>query len=170
MDNKRLTVGLIAVAIIAVGGYFFPLVQSQLGSGTRMPNGISADSTSPSAGQVRGTTLTITGASTLGSAGSSLTALSFGTCSLVAYTGGFTVAATTTVGFDCAATGALTTDTAIFVQTATSSVASSGGWEVESVSASSTAGYLRVHVRNNTGASAVMPASVASSTRWTILR
>jgi len=36
-------------------------------SGTRFPNGISADSTSPSAGQVRGSTLTITGAATAAS-------------------------------------------------------------------------------------------------------
>ena len=36
-------------------------------SGTRMPNGISADTTSPIAGEVRGTTLTITGATTLSS-------------------------------------------------------------------------------------------------------
>lgn len=35
-------------------------------SGSRFPNGISADSTSPSAGQVRGTTLTITGAVSTG--------------------------------------------------------------------------------------------------------
>lgn len=34
-------------------------------SGTRLPNGISADSTSPSAGQIRGTTLLITGESQL---------------------------------------------------------------------------------------------------------
>jgi len=69
MSNKSLTVGLIAVAIIAVGGYFFPLAQSLLGaSGTRFPNGVSADSTSPSAGQLRGTTLTTTGAATLASA------------------------------------------------------------------------------------------------------
>jgi hypothetical protein len=34
-------------------------------SGTRFPNGISADSTSPSAGEVRGTTLTMTGAATI---------------------------------------------------------------------------------------------------------
>lgn len=34
-------------------------------SGTRFPNGVSADSTSPSAGQVRGTTQTITATSTL---------------------------------------------------------------------------------------------------------
>ncbi len=36
-------------------------------SGTRFPNGISADSTSPSSGEVRGTTLTSTGAATLAS-------------------------------------------------------------------------------------------------------
>ena len=36
--------------------------------GTRFPSGISADSTSPSAGQVRGTTLTSTGAATLSGA------------------------------------------------------------------------------------------------------
>lgn len=35
-------------------------------SGTRFPNGISADSTSPSAGQLRGTKLNITSTSTLG--------------------------------------------------------------------------------------------------------
>jgi len=35
-------------------------------SGTRFPNGISVDSTSPSAGEVRGTTLTITGAAIVG--------------------------------------------------------------------------------------------------------
>lgn len=35
------------------------------GGGTRHPNGLSADSTSPSAGEVRGTTLTATGATTL---------------------------------------------------------------------------------------------------------
>jgi hypothetical protein len=37
-------------------------------SGTRFPHGISADSTSPSAGEVRGTTFTSTGAATIGGA------------------------------------------------------------------------------------------------------
>lgn len=42
-------------------------VSGMLGaSGTRFPNGISADSTSPSAGEVRGTTLTSTGAANIG--------------------------------------------------------------------------------------------------------
>lgn len=40
--------------------------EAMLGSGTRYPNGISADTTSPSSGEVRGTTLTITGATTFG--------------------------------------------------------------------------------------------------------
>lgn len=39
-------------------------------TGTRFPNGLSADSTSPSAGEVRGTTFTVTGASTFGTTGS----------------------------------------------------------------------------------------------------
>lgn len=53
-----------ALVVFILGG----LVGNQpveLGSGTRFPNGLSADSTSPSAGEVRGTTLTITGAATL---------------------------------------------------------------------------------------------------------
>lgn len=40
--------------------------QSFGATGTRFPNGLSADSTSPSAGQIRGTTLLTTGASTFG--------------------------------------------------------------------------------------------------------
>ena len=39
--------------------------QSATLAGSRFPNGLSADSTSASAGQVRGTTLTVTGAATL---------------------------------------------------------------------------------------------------------
>jgi hypothetical protein len=43
-----------------------------VGAGTRFPNGLSVDGTSPSAGQVRSTTLTVSGAATIGGA---LTAL-----------------------------------------------------------------------------------------------
>ena len=61
-----------AVVLVAsvIGGVVAGLVGNQsatLGaSGTRFPNGISADSTSPSAGEVRGTTLVTTGAITFG--------------------------------------------------------------------------------------------------------
>lgn len=164
-------VALVILAIINLAPMVFGLFSGPaLGAGTRYPNGISADTTSPTTGQVRGTTLTVTGTATLGDNGSAIADLIHGTCSLVAYSGGFTVAATSTVAFDCAVTGALTTDTQVFAKLATSSVATSGGWTVEASSASSTPGYLRIHVRNNTGASAVMPASVASSTSYLIVR
>ena len=68
--NKWAGVLALVAIVIAIGGYAYPkiqtIVQDNLGAtGTRFPNGISADSTSPSVGQIRGTTLTITGASTL---------------------------------------------------------------------------------------------------------
>lgn len=61
----------IAIVIALVG--FFPTGSDDLGAGTRFPNGISADSTAPSAGQVRGTTLLTTGNVTLGDGGDSVT-------------------------------------------------------------------------------------------------
>jgi len=61
--HEWINTGLIALVLILV------LVvgkQSDLGAtGTRFPNGISADSTSPSPGEVRGTTLTITATSSV---------------------------------------------------------------------------------------------------------
>lgn len=78
MKNKILIVAMIAILIIAIVGLFFPTApvaivyckeseaaKVALGGGTRMINGLSTDSTSPSAGQVRTSTLTVTGASTL---------------------------------------------------------------------------------------------------------
>jgi len=57
------------VATILAGKVEMPAgPDASFGAGTRFPNGISADTTSPSAGQVRGTTLTTTGAATLASA------------------------------------------------------------------------------------------------------
>ncbi len=61
--DKKVWVALVVIAIIAVGGYFFPQFVGLGASGSRFPNGISANSTSPSAGEVLGTTLAITGAS-----------------------------------------------------------------------------------------------------------
>jgi len=53
--------GLVALVILAITS-LVPLFGSPLfgASGTRMPNGLSADTTSPVAGELRGTTLTIT--------------------------------------------------------------------------------------------------------------
>lgn len=66
-----IVISMVAVAVALVGNQ--PETTTSVGSGTRFANGLSADSTSPSAGEVRGTTLTITssadisGASTFGS-------------------------------------------------------------------------------------------------------
>ena len=74
MDKKFIAVALIAILLVAIGGYFFPLVsvdavaekiaqevQNKLGAtGTRFPNGLSTDTTSPANGEVRTTDLTVT--------------------------------------------------------------------------------------------------------------
>lgn len=66
MTNKIVGIVAVAALILSVIGLVGGNDQSVLElGGTRFPSGISADSTSPSAGQVRGTTLTVTGASTL---------------------------------------------------------------------------------------------------------
>src|SRR3990167_5515691 len=56
--------GVVALVILAITS-LLPMIapQSYGATGTRMPNGISADTTSPIAGEVRGTTLTITSTS-----------------------------------------------------------------------------------------------------------
>jgi len=78
MNIKNISIGVAALVLaflvgMAVGGKSSQSLD--LGSsGTRMPNGISADGTSPIAGEVRGTTLTVNGASTL----AAVTASGFG--------------------------------------------------------------------------------------------
>lgn len=94
------TLALVAViALMLVGGN-----QSvSLGaSGTRFPNGLSADSTSPIAGELRGTTLTTTGAATLASATVTGT-----------LTQSTTNTATTTAALGCVQTTATSTATPI---------------------------------------------------------
>jgi hypothetical protein len=51
-----------------LSGVLSPTEEVSVGSGTRYPSGLSADSTSPSAGEVRGATFTSTGAATFGGA------------------------------------------------------------------------------------------------------
>ena len=101
-----------------------------------------------------------------GTAGTAISKLYKGTCSLIAPS--FTVAASTTVSMDCAVTGAVSGDV-VFAQFATST-AVFGGWQVGSASASSTSGYITLRVNNWSGVSATMPASIASSTQYLIIR
>lgn len=71
-NNSLLTIAAVALIASLIGGFTAGLVGNQSAlfgaTGTRMPNGISADSTSPIAGEVRSTTLTTTGAATISGA------------------------------------------------------------------------------------------------------
>jgi hypothetical protein len=106
------------------------------------------------------------GALTLGASGTSIAQLQKGTGSLIMSS--YTVAPTSTVAADIAISGIQPGDL-VFATFATSS-AVFGGWEVVSASASSTAGYATLRIVNDTGASAVIPASIASSTPYLIVR
>lgn len=109
-SNKNVWIAMVVVTIIAVGGYFFPQIQvGSLGGGTRFPNGISADTTSPSVGQVRGTTLTTTGAMTSG-----------GTLTVTTSN-----AATSTLVVGCIQTYATSTATAIRISATTTATGGS---------------------------------------------
>lgn len=85
-----------------------------------------------------------------------------GTCILIAPN--YTVAATTTVSMDCAVAGLVTGDI-VESQFATSTTAGNG-WVVTGASASSTSGFATLRVTNFTGASNVIPASIASTTQF----
>ena len=70
--NDLVKIAIIVLIASVIGGFVAGLVgdnqSDDLGAGTRFPNGISADTTSPSAaGNIRGGTFTLTGAATIGS-------------------------------------------------------------------------------------------------------
>lgn len=143
-------------------------------TGTRFPNGISADTTSPAVGQVRGTTLLATGATTLGSGsnGTAITALQFGTCNGITYN-----SLATSTPIECAVTGALTTDSNVLMwlpnqQTDSAAVYSAFG--ITGGGASTTAGYIRARIfqlGSFTGLAATTSYPLATtSIRYLILR
>lgn len=166
MNNPGLSfvVALVAV-IIAIGSYFHAVPSFGAASGQShfqkesflqgLAAGVRDQFSVDNLGKV-----------TIGASGTAVTQLLKGTCSLIGDT--YTVIASTTKAFDCAVTGALTGDL-VFPGNATSTVAGLG-WENSSGSASSTAGFITIRVSNSTGANAVIPASVASSTPYFILR
>ncbi len=147
-SEKKIWVALIAVAIIAIGGYFFPTALKSVFGG--VTNYDEVDTTALKVG---------------GANGSRIGPVITSTCSLIAAS--FTVTASTTAYMDCAVTGVVSGD-GVFAQFATSS-AIFNGWSVASASASTTSGFLTIGVSNGTGANNVIPASVASSTKFIVL-
>lgn len=104
---------------------------------------------------------------TLGTVPTNFSKILVNTCSLISNS--FTVAATTSTAMDCAVTGVVSTDI-VFAEFASSSVATAfgPGWSVSGAAASSTAGFITLTVYNGTGVSGVIPASMASTTRYQV--
>lgn len=109
------------------------------------------------------------GSLTLGTSGTATAGLNWSRCALIAST--YSVTASTTVPMDCALTGASPNDF-VMAQFGTTTVptATVGGWRIVGASASSTAGYDTLQIRNDTGATAIIPAQIASSTNVLNLR
>lgn len=143
---------LVAV-VIAIVACFIPKVTAptagSITTGTNFTHGISIGNTA-----------------TLGVAPSNLSKVLAGTCSLIAAT--YTVAASTTAIMDCTVPGVVATD-GVFAQFASSTVIGGGGWAIRGASASSTAGFITIDVVNSTGASNVIPASIASTTKFIVI-
>lgn len=104
----------------------------------------------------------------IGNSGSGIAQLQEGKCSLIAST--FTVTASTSVSMDCSVTGVQSGDVVVGMFATTTPTTAGPGWEITRASASSTNGFITFNVTNGTGASAVIPASLASTTQYIILR
>jgi hypothetical protein len=138
-NNKNLWVALVVVAIIAVGGYFFPQVTGLLGAstpGTRFPHGITIGlpSNSPT----------------------NYALIQSTTCNLQA---NFSITASTTRSVPCAVSSAVSGDLILVLMPATTTLAAQ--YLVLGATASSTAGQVDVSLYNATGGSAV-PAATAT--------
>ena len=117
-------------------------------------------------GEVYNNAIIDAGGVQIGANGSLINNGLIGTCPLIASS--FTVAASSSVAMDCAVAGVVKGDF-VLAMFATSS-SNGAGWIISQASASTTAGYLTFRIVNNTGASAVIPASVASTTQFVDLR
>lgn len=151
--NKTFVYGGILVAIvIAVSGLFYPHASSIIKSLGGVTNYDEVDATAIKVG---------------GSSGSRVGPIITGTCSLIRTTF-VTLAASSTLVADCAVTGVVTGDI-VYAQFATTTNSVGEGWVINQVSASTTAGFITIDFSNHTGTTATIPASVASTTEYTVL-
>lgn len=150
--EKILGVGVLIAIVIAVGGYYSPQLKSAVQNFGGVTNYDEVDATALKIGGTNGTRL-----------GPIMT----GTCSLIMTS--YSVSASTTIAADCAVTGVISTD-GVFAQLATSTQIGLGGWSVRGASASSTAGFITISLVNGTGATNIIPASLASTTKYIVLR
>lgn len=154
-SNTALYVALAAV-VIAVIACFLP--------------GAGSESQTPQPGSITNGTnykygISVGNTASLGVVPTNFAKILAGSCSLIAST--YTIAASSTLGMDCAVTGVVSTDL-VFAESATSTAGFGTGWSITGASASSTANFITVTVSNGTGASGVIPASIASSTKYQV--
>lgn len=159
MSNKKLTIGLVIVAVIAIIGVFTPSVQKSVSSNLgRIDTAFT---------NIGGSQLSIGSGcsdSNTSCTGTAINQMNDGTCYIKAYA--TTIAATTSVGVDCQATAAVSASTGSigsplagvqlgdFVQatlSTTTAGTSYGGLSLLGASASTTAGYIVLRIENLTG-------------------
>ena len=174
MNTKLVGALLVAILLIAIGGYFFPAFPASLGIvGTRFPNGLAV-----------GTTAAVTqNKITIGNSGTAVGTANFGTCHIFLGAGGgtYVLAASSTVKLDCqgtdtlrvgpAASAALTGVTvgdSVFVSATTSFplITDRGSLKITGVAASSTAGYIVVTFVNDLGASVTLATTTVQGWRY----
>lgn len=160
---QKVWVALIVVALIAIGGYFYPTVQ-------RLAGAIEGPTTFGILGttQIKIGTNCANGFKYSTCSGTAVNGLNTGTCFLAP--SATTIAATTTVSVDCqatagfaaAGTSALTGVTSgdavqFMLSTTTAGATGPGGLVATSASASTTAGYITVRILNLTGTTFTWP-------------
>lgn len=162
-SNKNLWVALIVVAIIAIGGLFYPHVQQTVST---FVGGVTNYDTIGSSGLQLGSGCndsnnTCTGTTFTGFVGAS--------CDLIGTNA--SQAASTTVAYDCAVTNMTSSfKTVAQLATSTPTVGGSGavgslGWAIVASKASTTSGFVTVMLANLTGIARVPSATnVGSST------
>jgi hypothetical protein len=156
-------IGYLAAALM--GGQSFSGVYNQVNNTFR--EGIkvgTSDQFSISSAGVVSTSATVA----VGSDGTALNNITTGTCSLVAADGSYSMAASSTELFSCAATGVDSGDTFVWAKFATSTLAGNlANVSIINATASSTANdSIELKVWNGSGAALVIPANLASSTAW----
>lgn len=160
---------IIAILALGYGVTHSSSPPSQGGNGSRFPNGLSADTTLPNAGQLRGTTLTITGASSFGG-GTSIASAYNGTCN-IGVISSQTFTATSSINATCgsgtngatALTGITSTSKIVLVAPTTTPL-TSNGIVMLAAGASTTAGFIQVVLSNLTGANYTWAST--ASTSW----
>lgn len=146
--NKQ-NIAIAVVALLAIGGYFFPVVV-----GSHLFGGVTNyDEIDVTAIKVGGTN------------GSRVGPIIVGTAAII---GASTVTATTSAAFDIAITGIVPGDI-VQAQLATSTTSTFAGWHIQTTVASSTAGFATLTLTNLTGANANPSVTgIASSTSYQV--